>query len=778
MKLSENPPWVALSRARDHIPSFPRKRESSGRGLNARDGTQRAQARQKLRNIWDLRPFPTIVLLALALAGCAADPYQTPGTQRMAEQLAALATHANAEDNIYLSQHRVDWLRRQPAPEDPVQQLSQQVELAKELLRAGSSAEAATLFEQVRGQAAAHRFRTKPSLEEMIALAYLRLGEQQNCIDEHNLASCLLPIAAEGVHKVQDGSRAAIAYYRTILEKMPYDLTSRWLLNIAYMTIGEYPHQVPAAHLIPPAAFVSDADIGHFPDRAPALGLDVLGLAGGGIMEDFDNDGFLDIMATSWGLNDPLRYFRNQGDGTFADATKAAGLTGLVGGLNAVQADFDNDGFADVLILRGGWFGADGLHPNSLLRNQGDGTFADVTEAAGLLTLHPTQTAAWADFDNDGWLDLFVGNESSAQEHHPCELFRNQGDGTFVDVAAEVGLDVEGFVKGVAWGDIDNDRRPDLYISRLGQPNLLFHNDGPDADGRWRFSDITARAGVSQPTFSFPVWFWDYDNDGFLDLSVSGYKADAGDVAADYMGLPHKGEPPRLYRNQGDGTFVDMARQTHSDKVLYTMGCNFGDLDNDGFLDFYAGTGDPDYRSLMPNRMFRNAAGQRFEDVTTSGGFGHLQKGHGVAFGDIDNDGDQDIYAVVGGAYSGDVYTNVLFENPGHGNHWITLKLEGTKSNRAGIGTRIQARTETRTIHILAGTGASFGASTLQQEIGLGKAEVLDALTLHWPSGTVQTFTNVPVNEVYRVREDATTLERLAVYPLVLATEGHQAHRH
>ena len=214
-----------------------------------------------------------IVLLALALVGCAADPYQTPGTQRMAEQLAALAAHANAEDNIYLSQHRVDWLRRQPAPDDPVQQLSRQVELAKELLRSGSSAEAATLFEQVRQQAAAHRFRTRPSLEEMIALAYLRLGEQQNCLDGHNPASCLLPITAEGVHKVQDGSRAAIAYYRTILKKTPYDLTSRWLLNIAYMTVGEYPHQVPAAHLIPPAVFVADADIGHFPDRAPALGL-------------------------------------------------------------------------------------------------------------------------------------------------------------------------------------------------------------------------------------------------------------------------------------------------------------------------------------------------------------------------------------------------------------------------------------------------------------------------------------------------------------------------
>ena len=133
---------------------------------------------------------------------------------------------------------------------------------------------------------------------------------------------------------------------------------------------------------------------------------------------------------------------------------------------------------------------------------------------------------------------------------------------------------------------------------------------------------------------------------------------------------------------------------------------------------------------------------------------------------------------MVGGAYSGDVYTNVLFENPGHGNHWITLKLEGTKSNRAGTGTRIQARAGTRTIHVLAGTGASFGASTLQQEIGLGEAEILDMLILHWPSGTVQTFANVPVNEVYRVREDATALERLNVDPLALAKEGQGAHSH
>ena len=226
---------------------------------------------------------------------------------------------------------------------------------------------------------------------------------------------------------------------------------------------------------------------------------------------------------------------------------------------------------------------------------------------------------------------------------------------------------------------------------------------------------------MGQPTFSFPVWFWDYDNDGWLDLFVSGYKADAGDVAADYMGLPHKGEPPRLYRNQGDGTFADMARQTHSDKVLYTMGCNFGDLDNDGWLDFYAGTGDPDYRSLMPNRMFRNAEGQHFEDVTTSGGFGHLQKGHGVAFGDIDNDGDQDIYAVVGGAYSGDVYTNVLLKTPGTTTIGSPSNWREPSRIEPGSGRGFKPALGRGTIHILVGTGASLGLQPYNRRSGWGE---------------------------------------------------------
>ncbi len=704
-------------------------------------------------------------MIAFALYGCSTDAPQAESTRLMVERLERIASQSDPLKNTYLSRGRVELFRDKPVPTETIPRISQQIRFAKELLQAGYSEEASKLFAQLAQEAPRHGIRTRPSLKNMLALSYLRLGEQENCIERHNIESCLLPISGSGIHQLQRGSRHAMALYTAMAREDPGDLSVRWLLNIAHMTLGEYPQKVLPAALIAPAAFESDYDIGHFIDRAMPLGVGVMGLAGGAVVEDFNNDGLLDIAVSSWDLQDQLRLFRNVGDGTFVERTQQAGLKGLVGGLNLRQTDYNNDGFADLYVMRGAWFGAEGQHPNSLLRNEGDGTFVDVTEEAGLLTLHPTQTVAWADFNNDGYVDLFVGNESTRGKmtpflgdeagrvsQHACELFLNRGDGTFVDIAALAGVAVTGFVKGVSWGDYDNDGWLDLYISRLRENNILLHNDGVDGDGFPHFSDVTQEAGVAEPLYSFPTWFWDYNNDGYEDIFVSGYRAKSGDIAAEYLGLPHQGERPRLYHNNGDGTFSDVSREVGLDKILYSMGCNYGDLDNDGWLDFYVGTGDPDYRLLIPNRMFRNAAGS-FQEVTTSGGFGHLQKGHGVSFGDIDNDGDQDVYATMGGAYSGDIAANVLFENPGHGNSWIKLSLEGTRSNRMAIGARVIVVVGGRSIYSRVGPGASFGANPYRREIGLGKAEVVDELRVEWPSGKVQVFSAVEANVAYALKE-------------------------
>jgi hypothetical protein len=705
------------------------------------------------------------------------DEEAAAGTEEMVKLLEDISQKTTPEMNPYANRLRAAHFLGLEKSAAPDQKLALRLQAAQELLNAGETTEAIRqfeslleVFEQTPNEVDAKLVRR---VEKLLAVSYLRLGEQDNCITNHTADSCILPISRKGVHKNQRGSRAAVQSYLSLLKDRPGDLESRWLLNVAYMTLGEYPDKVPPNWLIPEEAFRSDYELKRFTDIAPNLRIDVTGLAGGSIMEDFDGDGHLDIIASSWGLRDQVRYFRNNADGTFSDRTVESRLKGIVGGLNLVHSDYNNDGYRDVLVLRGAWLYQHGNHPNSLLRNNGDGTFTDVTKAAGLLSFHPTQTAAWGDFNNDGWLDLFVGNEStehlrteprfppSRAVERPSELYINNRDGTFTNVAERAGVDVKAFVKGVAWGDYDNDGFLDLYVSCLAGPNFLFRNLGPD--GEWKFADVTRGAGVEEPFHSFPTWFWDYDNDGWLDIFASGYSLDhygffAAYAAAEYVGLPNRVETPGLYRNNRDGTFSDVTEDVGLRKPLFTMGCNFGDLDNDGYLDLYLGTGEPELRSIFPNRMFRNAEGKFFQDVTTSGGFGHLQKGHGVSFGDIDNDGDQDIHAVMGGFYEGDVFQNVLFENPGMDNHWLTIVLEGVESNRDGIGARIKIAVETadgaRSIYRSVSTGGSFGSSPLRQEIGLGKAIAVRRIEVRWPQpGERQVFENVGLDRVIKIVE-------------------------
>jgi hypothetical protein len=666
---------------------------------------------------------------------------------------------------------------------------------ADELVKAGKTEEAVRQYQDLLALDAKHHVFASPGDKEAqlmaLAIAYLRMGEQQNCLLNHTSDSCLLPIQGGGIHKIQQGSRGAIKALTEILKANGNSFAARWLLNIAYMTLGEYPLAVPKQWLVPPDVFKSDYDIKRFPDIAGNLGLDLQQLAGGVIIEDFDNDGYLDIMISGFGPGVQLRYFHNNADGTFTERTQEAGLTGETGGLNMIQADYNNDGWVDVLILRGAWFAGQGHWPMSLLRNNGDGTFTDVTEQAGLLRFHPTQTAVWFDYNGDGWLDLYVGNESSSQDKNPCELFRNNGDGTFTECAKEYGVDYVGYVKGVVSADFNNDGRPDLYLSELGKPHVLFRNDGPagadkSAKAAWKFTNVAAQAGVEKPLRSFSCFFFDYDNDGWPDLFTVGYNltdVDVGEIARDYMQLPTQATYPCLYHNNRDGTFTDVTKQARLHKLMFGMGINFGDLDNDGWLDFYVGTGLPSLAFLIPNRMFRNAGGKYFQEVTTSGDFGHLQKGHAIAFADLNNNGSQDVFAVMGGLYESDTAFDTLYENPGHGNHWITLKLEGVQTNRSAIGARIKVVIleggQQRAIYKTVGSGGSFGANPLRQEIGLGQASAIDHVEIFWPvTGKTQLLTGLELDRFYKVREgDA----QAVLWPLKTFAYAHgngMAHHH
>lgn len=737
-----------------------------------------------------LSPLTLILLLFGCSHGHEQDARIDDSTRQMAERLADLSETLSVQ-NPFANSIRLAWLHSQPVPDEPSRQFQYYHALGEEALNAGETREAIDSFhiaerliEEHDGLfAEEHYWQTTA----MLAISYLRLGEQENCIENPTSASCIVPIRGEGVHLLEEGSRRAIDYYTRMAEAGRGGLNAVWLMNIAYMTLGEYPEEIPQQWLIPPSAFEPDGEFPFFNEIAMDLGLDVAELSGASIADDFTGNGLLDLFVTSWSLKDNVRLFENNGDGTFTDITARAGLTGITGGLNAVHADYTNNGFPDIYLMRGAWQGPDGNHPNSLIRNNGDGTFTDVTLQAGVEGAWPTQTASWGDYNNNGLIDLLVGYESAGRWGTPGQLFRNNGDGTFTDVAEESGLNFSGFVKAVIWGDYDNDGYLDIYVSRFGQPNLLFRNEGPDENGNWSFREVAAEAGVREPLNSFPVWFWDYNNNGLLDLFVASYSIEYDDVVREFRGEPIRGEIPRLYRNNGDGTFTNVTEEAGLNGVIYPMGVNFGDLDNDGYLDFYLGTGDPDYRSIMPNRMFRNEGGERFRDVTFSGGFGNIQKGHAISFADFNNNGFQEIHANMGGALEGDVYQNLLFENPTNDNNWITLSLVGEQSNRSALQTQIRIDVNgeegRRSIHRRVTSGGTFGGSPLRQEIGLGRAERIEAIEIRWPAtGISQRFENVEMNRFYRIREGSERMELLDLQPFEyhkgegLHREGHHHH--
>ena len=627
--------------------------------------------------------------------------------------------------------------------------------LSQELLRKGRVEEAIRHLDRLSAQV------RSAQVYFDLGLAHLRQSEVQNCIGRHNAESCLLPLRNGGIHELRRPAERAKTNFEKYLELEPDSLRGRWLLNLSAMALGDYPDGVPKRHLIPPEVFESDYSIGRYRNIASDLGLDTFNLCGGSIVDDFDNDGFLDIITSTSDPDGPLQFFRNLGNGRFQDESASSGVSRQLGGLNCISADYDNDGDLDVLVLRGAWWFEQGRMRNSLLRNNiesGERTFDDVTEATGIAQpALPTQAAAWFDFDNDGDLDLYVVNESRSEDPafpdaYPSQLFRNNGNGTFTDVADAAGVANYRYAKGVTAGDFDNDGDSDLYVSNVGL-NRLYRNQG---DGT--FVDMAEELGVEEPRGrSFAPWFFDYDNDGWLDLFVSAYDAALEDVARDYLGQPHEATPARLYRND-HGEFAEVGRQMGLDHPYLPMGATFGDLDHDGYLDLYLGTGDPEFETLMPNVMLRNDQGQRFQDVTTSGGFGHLQKGHGISFADIDNDGDQDIYHQLGGFYPGDKYRNALFQNPGHGHHFLYLRLVGIESNRSSVGARIRLIVETpdgaREIHRAVGVVSSFGGSPLRQEVGLGKASEISKLEVWWPkSGRRQIFTGVPLDRLIQITE-------------------------
>ena len=632
-----------------------------------------------------------------------------------------------------------------------MQQTAMLQRLAEHELRAARPAAAFELLDEVSRNVSlltlSKRLRLTMMSRFWTGAFFLRQAMIGACRGAQAATQCTLPIRADDEHLTLEDIQDVIENLTTVVNlaqpDVPEHMAGQWLLNVAYMLAGEYPDGVPRQFRIDPRLL--DAPVPSMPaftDITGAMGVDTFSAGGGLAADDFDGDGWIDLIVSSADLNANIQFLRNAGDGTFEDLTFAAGLDGITGGVTLAHADYDDDGDLDVFVARGGWLGELGRHPNSLLRNNGDATFTDVTFDVGMGDDHyPTTAAAWADYDRDGDLDLYVANQAPGDRNWPSQLFRNRGDGTFDEVGGQAGVADAGHAAGASWGDYDGDSDPDLFVSYFRGANRLYRNDG---DGE--FTDVAEQLGVVDPVHSYTAWFWDVDSDSDLDLMVNSYRTpqtaipDIWYYTADLLGRRQPADVPRLYINE-DGGFRDAAVDYGIARVTLASGANFGDLDNDGFLDFYLATGYPGVEAVLPNLMYRNRAGRAFQDVTWAGGFGHLQSGQAVAFADWDNDGDEDVYARMGGLLPRERFRDAYYRNPGFEANWLAVELRGERSNHFGLGAEVHVAFDDggerrEFVRVVGGTG-SYGANPHRVHIGLAGADRAE-IEVRWPSGERQ----------------------------------------
>ncbi len=597
------------------------------------------------------------------------------------------------------------------------------------------------------------------NLEAMLqlGLAEFRLGEAdkaaerfENIIQNYRRHSGAYYYL--GVYHLRHGDfEKAVTNFKASLRLKPGDPETLWNLWTAYSKLGGYPPELPEEFKIQvntsAGSNAGKTQATLLTNIAPELKMDKVDGGRGSAWGDYDNDGDEDIVAV--GTFQPHALFRNNGDGTFTNVAEGAGIADPRGGWGSLFADYDNDGYLDLYITRGGWSGA---AENTLYHNNGDGTFTDVTHAAGVADPQSSFCAAWADYDNDGYLDLYIA-DGVIGDGAANVLYHNNGDGTFTNTAESAGVANTGNSLGTAWGDYDKDGYIDLHVINFGQSNVLYRNNG---DGT--FTDVTPTTGMTLPvTDAFVTFFLDVDNDADLDIFISNSGSFQAFIAGQITGTaPHDGDRQVLYRNNGDGTFTDVTRESGLYHAFGAMGANFGDIDSDGYLDIYLATGAPQMGRLERDALFRNNGDGTFTDATFALGLGNIGKGHGVTFGDVDTDGDVDIYVPVGGAFIGDQWHNLFYQNAGAGNNWLTLKLVGVKSNRDGIGAKVTLHVGDNVIYREVSGGCGFGSTnSLSLEIGLKAHPKVDTLEIAWPSGQVDIHRNLSVNQRLVVTEGA-----------------------
>lgn len=544
----------------------------------------------------------------------------------------------------------------------------------------------------------------------------------------------------------------AVADGAASLALKPSDKARYWLWLSAEKA-GGYPADVPPEQRV-------EFTVGQHPTRtrlqniSREIGLDKTSAGRGTAVFDLDGDGYLDVVIAS--NHAGISVYRNNGDGTFRDASVGSGLEYCYDTFAIAVGDYNNDGWDDLYVTRQGFYPGESV----LYRNNGDGTFTDVTKEAGLQDWGSAFCAQWVDYDHDGRLDLFVTHNQGrlVEPFIPNRLFHNNGDGTFSDVTEAAGLSNVSPTTGAAWGDYDNDGYPDLFVSSgLGRAQL-FHNNG---DGT--FAEVSRQAGIDEIRLGAVAIWCDYDNDGWLDL-IRGVWSPEDDVVHTLVHgkRPSKGHPLIVYHNNGDGTFSRKGQELGLDECWGTMCANVGDYNNDGHLDLLLGNGAPNMDRTEPAILYEFQDDGRFHNVSFSAGLPHTGKGHGANLADLAGDGRLCLIIADGGLYPGDLLTTLVFRPETLPGNYLNVRLVGASSNRNAIGARLKLEAGGRSQHRAVDGGSGFGCLPYEQHFGLARIERVDSLEILWPSGLQQQFHRLPVNQTIRIVEGRSDWE--AVY--------------
>jgi hypothetical protein len=573
----------------------------------------------------------------------------------------------------------------------------------------------------------------------------------------------VVPYAIATIYLRMERYEEGIPYAHQACEDSPEDIRYRWMLRALTLHSGQPEKTIQQSFRlnVPPAAPATF----QFSDVTTNSGTGRLALGRGAAWGDFDNDGSDDILVGA--ERAPFRLLRNCRDGTFEDVARNMGLVDPEGlGCYAAQfVDYDNDGFQDIFLTSNGWGGGGRLF---LFHNDRGKRFRDVTNAAGLAEPVNAFGSSWADYDNDGLVDLAVAAgivDPAAGDR--IRLYHNEGNGKFREVGEQAGLTQKARWISICWGDYDGDGRQDLLATSYDSGPFLFRNLG-----HGRFEDVSQRAGTRNSQHAYTCEFLDFDNDGKLDIFVSTYpEGDYKTMVASKIshGVGDHSQHQLLFRNNGDGTFRNVTEEAGITGWYGAMSSQTGDLDNDGFDEILLGTGNPALDWCEPKVILHNNGKGQFADVAESSRLVHFGMLHGMALSDYDDTGNLSLFGSFGGFYWGSRETSRLYRNLASGNMSLEIHLVGTRSNRDAIGAKIAALAGQRTIYKWVTGGSGFGSGNSRcVHLGLGQEKQVKHLQIEWPSGQRQSFQFIEAGQRIEVTEGQNHWRTLVKFPTML----------